>query len=195
RFLYLCRHCSGARVQSNHDEQQPLRATLATFRAPRRGEDTTDSQSRCELLLLAFIESVLRAITRSPSTQSPTSAFFAADRTGDQRGLLAAAQILEDRDPGKPFIEIERANPQPAQQQYLPQFSDHFHGLIPWQYESNRQGHSLPVKDGVSRRHPIETSRPVFGFATHPQAFLLFLLAVVRAVVEIEGHFNGTTPA
>jgi len=42
-------------------------------------------------------------------------------------------------------------------------------------------GHSLRVEDGVSRRDSIETSRPILGFATRPQAFLLFLLAVVSA--------------
>src|SRR5262249_39780693 len=180
-------------VQSNHYKQQPLRATLATFSAPRRGEDTADGQLRPELLLLAFIEGVLSAITRSPSTQGSGSAFFAADRTGDQRSLFRAAQVLEDRDAGKTFIKIEDANPQRPQQQPLPQISDHFHGLIPWQDESNRQGHSLPMLDGVSRRDSVETSCPIFGFATHPQAFLLFLLAVVRAVVEIEGDFYGAT--
>src|SRR5262249_5738998 len=60
-------------------------------------------------------------------------------------------------------------------------------------YESNRQSHSLPVEDGVSCRNAIETSRPVFGLTAHPQTFLLFLLAVVRAVVKIEGDFNRAT--
>jgi len=55
-------------VQSNRYKQQPLRATLATLSAPRRGEDTADGQLRPELLLLAFIEGVASAITRSPST-------------------------------------------------------------------------------------------------------------------------------
>ncbi len=178
-------------VQSNHYKHQPLGATLATSGAPRRGEDTADGQLRPELLLLAFIEDVLSAITRSPSTQSSGSAFLASDRTSDQRGLLAAAQVLEYRDAGKTFVEVEDANPQRPQQQRLPQLLDHFHGLIPWQYESNRQGHSLPMEDGVSCRDPIETSRPIFGFAAHPQGFLLFLLAVVGAVVKIEGDFYG----
>src|SRR6266498_93368 len=178
-------------VQSNHYKHQPLGATLATSGAPRRGEDTADGQLRPELLLLAFIEDVLSAITRSPSTQSSGSAFLASDRTSDQRGLLAAAQVLEYRDAGKTFVEVEDANPQRPQQQRLPQLLDHFHGLIPWQYESNRQGHSLPMEDGVSCRDPIETSRPIFGFAEHPQGFLLFLLAVVGAVVKIEGDFYG----
>src|SRR6266545_2548811 len=178
-------------VQGNHYKHQPLGATLATSGAPRRGEDTADGQLRPELLLLAFIEDVLSAITRSPSTQSSGSAFLASDRTSDQRGLLAAAQVLEYRDAGKTFVEVEDANPQRPQQQRLPQLLDHFHGLIPWQYESNRQGHSLPMEDGVSCRDPIETSRPIFGFAAHPQGFLLFLLAVVGAVVKIEGDFYG----
>src|SRR6266540_1840859 len=178
-------------VQSNHYKHQPLGATLATSGAPRRGEDTADGQLRPELLLLAFIEDVLSAITHSPSTQSSGSAFLASDRTSDQRGLLAAAQVLEYRDAGKTFVEVEDANPQRPQQQRLPQLLDHFHGLIPWQYESNRQGHSLPMEDGVSCRDPIETSRPIFGFAAHPQGFLLFLLAVVGAVVKIEGDFYG----
>jgi hypothetical protein len=107
--------------------------------------------------------------------------------------LLATAQVLEYRDAGKTFIEIEDSDPQRPQQQHLPQFSDHFHGLVPWQYESNRQGHPLRVEDGVSRRDSIETSRPILGFAAHPQAFLLFLLTVVRAVVEIEGDFDRAT--
>src|SRR6266508_4174399 len=47
------------------------------------------------------------------------------------------------------------------------------------------------IEDGVSCRDPIETSRPIFGFAAHPQGFLLFLLAVVGAVVKIEGDFYG----
>src|SRR5499427_2096750 len=180
-------------VQSNHYKQQPLRATLATLSAPRRGEDTADGQLRPELLLLAFIEGVASAITRSPSAQSPGPAFFASDRTGDQSSLLAAAQILEHRDAGKTFVEIEDSDPQRPQQQPLPQVPHHFHSLIPWQDESNRQGHSLPMLDGVSRRDSVETSCPIFGFATHPEAFLLFLLAVVRAVVEIEGDFYGAT--
>src|SRR5215510_6143229 len=179
-------------VQSNHYEQQPLRATLASFGAPRRGEDTADGQSRREFILLTFIEGVLSAITTSPLTQSPRPTFFASDRTSDQRGLFRAAQILQHRDAGKTFVEIEDADPQRPQQQRLPQFSDHFHSLISRQYESNRQGHSLPAVDSISRRHPIETSSSVFGFTTHPQGFLLFLLAVVRAVVEIEGDFNRT---
>src|SRR5262249_48132902 len=145
-------------VQSNHYEQQPLRAALATFGAPRRGEDTADGQLRLELILLAFIESIFSAITRSLLTQSPRSLFFASDRTGDQRRLLAATQIFEHWGAGKTFIEIERANPQRLPQQPLPQFLDHLHGLIRWQYESNRQGYSLPVEDGVSCRYPIETS-------------------------------------
>src|SRR6516225_2149390 len=178
-------------VQRNHDKQQPLPATLATLSAPRRGEDTADGQLRPELIFLAFIEGVLSAITRSPSTQSSGSAFLAPDRTGDQRRLLAAAQVLERRDAGKTFIEIEGANPQRPPQQHLPQFLDHFHGLIPWQDESNRQGHSLPMEDGVDCRDPIETRRSLFGFPAHIQGFLLFLLAVVRAVVKIEGDFYG----
>src|SRR5262245_8957552 len=184
-------------VQNNHYEQQPLRTTLAMFTALKNGENTANDQLRRELFPPAFppafIESVAGAITRSPSAQSPGPAFFASDRTGDQRRLLATAQVLEHRDAGKTFIEIEDSDPQRPQQEHLPQFSDHFHGLVPWQYESNRQGHPLRVEDGVSRRDSIETSRPILGFAAHPQAFLLFLLTVVRAVVEIEGDFDRAT--
>src|SRR5215510_14706325 len=53
-------------VQSNHYEQQPFGATLATPGAPRRGEDAADGQSRREFILLTFIEGVLSAITTSP---------------------------------------------------------------------------------------------------------------------------------
>src|SRR6266545_3716865 len=81
-------------VQSNHYKHQPLGATLATSGAPRRGEDTADGQLRPELLLLAFIEDVLSAITRSPSTQSSGSAFLASDRTSDQRGLKGGTRAL-----------------------------------------------------------------------------------------------------
>src|SRR5215813_1524563 len=193
RFLDLCRHRSGARVQSDHDEQQPLCAALATLSAPRRGEDTADGQLRREFILLTFMEGVLSAITRSPSTQSSGPTCFASDRTGDQRSLLATAQILERRDAGKTFLEREDADPQRVQQQPLPQVPNYFHGLLPWQDESNRQGHSLSVENCVSRRDSIETSRSILGFATHPQGFLLFLLAGVRAVVEIEGDFNRAT--
>jgi hypothetical protein len=65
-------------VQSNHYEQQPLRATLAKSSAPRCGEDAADGQLRLKLLLLAFIECVAGAITRSPSAQSPGSTFFSS---------------------------------------------------------------------------------------------------------------------
>jgi hypothetical protein len=94
--------------------------------------------------IFAFIERVAGTITCSPSTQGPGPALFAPDRTGDQRRSLAATQILQYRDARKTFIEIEDANPQRPQQR-LPQVPDYFHGLIPWQYESNRQGHSLSV--------------------------------------------------
>src|SRR5215469_17860381 len=70
-------------VQSDHDKQQPLRATLATFSAPRRGEDTADGQLRPELLLLAFIEGVASAITRSTSTGKLWSHLFC--RGSDRR--------------------------------------------------------------------------------------------------------------
>src|SRR5262245_31446693 len=189
RFLDLCRHRSGARVQSDPDEQQPLCAALAALSTPRRGEDTADGQLRPEFILLTFMEGVLSAITTSPLTQSPRPPCFAADRTGDQGSLLAAAQILEHRDAGEALVEREDANSHRPQQHRLPQVPDPFHGLIPWQDESNRQGHSPRVKNCVSRRDSIETSRPILGFATHPQALLLFLLAGVRAVVEIEGDF------
>src|SRR4030095_12318915 len=56
-------------VESNHYEQQPLRATLATFSTPRRGEGAADGQLRREFILLTFIEGVLSAITTSPLTQ------------------------------------------------------------------------------------------------------------------------------
>src|SRR5215510_11482098 len=108
----------GRPIQSNHYEQQPLRAALATSGAPRRSEDTADGQLRRELILLAFIEGVAGAIARSPSTQDPGPAFFASDRTGDQRRLFRAAQVLEYRDAGKTFIEIEGADPQRPQQQH-----------------------------------------------------------------------------
>ena len=78
-------------VQSNHYEQQPLGATLASFGAPRRGEDTADGQSRREFILLSFIEGVLSAITTSPLTQSSRPTFFASDRTSDQRGFSSGA--------------------------------------------------------------------------------------------------------
>src|SRR5678816_4950045 len=60
-------------VQSNQDEQQPPRATLVTFGASRHAEDTADGQLRPELILPAFIEAVVCAITRSPAAQSPGS--------------------------------------------------------------------------------------------------------------------------
>src|SRR6266542_488110 len=132
-------------VQSDHYKQQPIRTTLAAFSAPRRGEDMADGQLRRELILLAFIEGVAGAITRSPSAQSPGPTFFAADRTGDQRRLLASAQVFERRDAGKTFIEIEDSDPQPSQQQHLSHLPDHFYGLIPRQNGPNRQSHSLRV--------------------------------------------------
>src|SRR5215468_10180406 len=180
-------------VQSDHYKQQPLCTTLATFGAPRRSEDTADGQLRPKLLFLTLIEGVIDRITLSPPTQSLGPAFFASDRTGDQRWLLASPQILQYRDARKTFIEIEDADPQPSQQQRLPQVPDRFYVLISRQYESNPQGQPLAMVDGVSCCHPIETSRPVFGFAAHPQSFLLFLLAVVRTVMEIEGDFNRPT--
>src|SRR5215469_16183218 len=70
-------------VQSNHYKQQPLRATLATLSAPRRGEDTADGQLRPELILLAFIEGVASAITRSTSTGKLWSHLFC--RGSDRR--------------------------------------------------------------------------------------------------------------
>ena len=46
------------------------------------------------------------------------------------------------------------------------------------------------MKDAIGRRHTIKTSRSIFGFAAHPQVFLLFFLAVIGAVVKIERDFD-----
>ncbi len=63
-------------IESNHYEQQPLRAALATFGAPRRSEDAADSQLRRKLILLALIEGVAGAVTRWPSTGKPWFRLF-----------------------------------------------------------------------------------------------------------------------
>src|SRR5262245_46244426 len=59
---------------------------------------THGSQEFSKLLFLTLIEGVTGRITLSPPTQSPGPAFFASDRTGDQRWLLASPQILQYRD-------------------------------------------------------------------------------------------------
>src|SRR5262249_12102926 len=47
--------------QSHPSPHPPFRAALATVPAPSRGEDTADGRLRPDLLLLAFLEGVLRA--------------------------------------------------------------------------------------------------------------------------------------
>src|SRR5215813_2664397 len=180
-------------VQVNHHKQQPFGATLASFGTPSRREHAAQGDLRRKLFVLTFIESVLGAITLPSLTQRPRPSFFAAYRTRNQRGLLATAQILENRDAGKTFVEIENTDHQPTRPHHSPQILHYIHGLIARQYESNCQGDPLSVDNRISRRHAIEMSRPIFGFAAHPQALLLFLLAVVFAVVKIKRDFNRAT--
>src|SRR5262249_41651619 len=117
--------------------------------------------------------------------------FVAAYRTRNQRGLLATAQILENRDAGKTFVEIENTDHQPTRPHHSPQILHYIHGLIARQYESNCQGDPLSVDNRISRRHAIEMSRPIFGFAAHPQALLLFLAAVTSGGGKITPQLHA----
>src|SRR5215510_2071230 len=63
-------------VKVNHHEQQPFGATLASFGTPSRREHATQGDLRCKLFVLAFIESVLGAITLPSLTQRPRPSFL-----------------------------------------------------------------------------------------------------------------------
>ncbi len=182
-------------VELNHYKEQPLGATLVSLGALCGCEDAADSQCRREFFGCSLVELVLGSITLSPLAQGSRSTLFAAYRTRDQRWLVAAAQILVDRDAGKTFVEIEATDLQSAQPHCASQLSQHIHDLLLRQDEANCQGHALSVDNRVSRGHAIETRCSGLRLAAHPEALLLFLLAIVRAVVKINGDLDRTTAA
>jgi hypothetical protein len=133
---------------------------------------------------------VCGAIAFPSFAQSPRAASLAANRAGDKRRLAASLQVTKDSHCCKPFVEVQTPDCHPTLTQISKHISQDIKGLICGQHKSNRECHALATLDEISRSHTIKPSRTIFGFASHPESFLLLSPTVVRPIVEIYSHFK-----
>src|SRR6266496_2663894 len=148
-------------VQMDANEKQPGRFPLVPPGAARRGIHAAHCQVSGVSLRGAGLERVARTVTGPPAAQRARAALLAANRAGNQSGLLPLLQVAAHLAAGKAFVEIQTTDAHPALPQVAPQSGEGFHRLGLREDKTQSQSYPPTFVNQISRDDTVKSGGAV----------------------------------